>query len=669
MFEFKFAKKYLLPEKGSFSASLMGVLSTLVIALVIWLVTIFLTITGAMENNWIKKLTSLNAPIRIHPTNNYYGSYYYQIDSFCQASNFSLKTIREKLQCDKTDPYNDQIDEELPIYFPLPNKCEKTPIDPVRDLFASLKKVSQNEKFLYADDYEVCPTMFKQRLNEDADVSFVKPSRESFISQMNFVTSIPSESPQIQSLINAPRVQDLNNLLKIHKNDTKTLKSILSNINVEEFYSIANLWKMPFSLLPEKITLPAYARYENAKIVQIIIGSENNARSERLIKGRLIKSNESLCFLDAKTKTIICSQTPIHVSFPLKLSVNPLKSCQNERYFVSTTLFNHRLDGPIDLNYVRITKAKILYDFTNPPTISPPWAYLVKKSRHKKTLHLNQDSVLLPIHYAEKNSRIGDNAELCYSSSTSTAIQEQKCSVKVAGFYDPGMFNVGARCILADYNLVHQIYAANPNTSLDPIMSNGVQIWCPIKRVDAIVDNIRDQMSENGLSSYWRVVPYYEYEFAKDILRQFKSDRYLFILIGIIILMVACSNIISLLILIVNNKKKQIGILLSLGAKKSSIAAIFGVCAILIGVLSCAIGVALALVTLKNLNLILHCISSIFGSETFSIKLLSSTLPKKFSLCAIWPVFVMTPILSVLAAIIPAYKACKIEPSSILRSE
>ena len=669
MFEFKFAKKYLLPEKECLSASLMGLLSTLVIALVIWLVSVFLTVTSAIENNWIKKLTSLNAPIRIHPTNTYYSSYYYQIDSFCQASNFSLKTIREKLHCAKTDPYNDEVDEELPAYFPTYKEHQTDTADPVKDLFAVLKNVSKSEKFLYPYDYEVCPAMFKQRLYNNAELSGNNQQNNSFVSQLNFLISIPNESYHIQSLLTPPGLEDINNLLYSHSNDPDYLQSILANIDIKEFYSIANHWQLPFTLLPEKITLPAYALCTSTNIVKIVIGSDSLDKNSGLIKGRLVKSGDSLYFLDKVKRTDLSHHTPLIVNIPLRLSVNPLKSCKNKRYFVTSSLFNYSLDGPIKLKHVKITKAKIHYDFSCPPTITPPWAYLVKKSRHKKTLFMPDDSVLLPIHYADKSSHIGDQAEICYQNNTSTATQEQKKYVRIAGFYDPGMFNVGYRSILANYDLVHQIYTANPNTSLDPIMSNGIQIWCPIKNVDTIVSRIQQQIREQGLSKYWNVVPYYEYECAKGILQQFKSDRYLLILIGIIILMVACSNIVSLLILIVNNKKKQIGILLSLGAKKSSIAIIFSLCAILIGILSCLIGSILALITLKNLDLILHCISSICDPESFSLKLLRSTLPKKISLITIWPVFIITPILSVLAAVIPTYRACRIEPSTILRAE
>ena len=58
---------------------------------------------------------------------------------------------------------------------------------------------------------------------------------------------------------------------------------------------------------------------------------------------------------------------------------------------------------------------------------------------------------------------------------------------------------------------------------------------------------------------------------------------FLYVPIGLVVLLVACCNIISLLILLVNDKKKEIGILQAMGATKKSIALIFGLSGALIG--------------------------------------------------------------------------------------
>ena len=90
MFEFSVALKYLIPRKKQLSVSLIALLSVLVISLVVWLVLVFLSVTEGIERGWLQKLTTLNAPLRITPTQRYYSSYYYQIDSVSADSHYAL---------------------------------------------------------------------------------------------------------------------------------------------------------------------------------------------------------------------------------------------------------------------------------------------------------------------------------------------------------------------------------------------------------------------------------------------------------------------------------------------------------------------------------------------------------------------------------------------------
>ncbi|MCX6989569.1 MAG: ABC transporter permease, partial [Chlamydiae bacterium] len=77
MFELSVALKYLVPKKKQLSVTLIASMSVGVISLVVWLVLVFLSVTEGMEKNWLKKLTDLNAPLKITPTKKYFSSYYY----------------------------------------------------------------------------------------------------------------------------------------------------------------------------------------------------------------------------------------------------------------------------------------------------------------------------------------------------------------------------------------------------------------------------------------------------------------------------------------------------------------------------------------------------------------------------------------------------------------
>jgi lipoprotein-releasing system permease protein len=204
----------------------------------------------------------------------------------------------------------------------------------------------------------------------------------------------------------------------------------------------------------------------------------------------------------------------------------------------------------------------------------------------------------------------------------------------------------------------------------DKISTAGVQVWMDdLSATDSVKASIQKMLEEKQITSYFTVSSYKEYDFAKELLQQFQSDKYLFSLIAILIITVACCNIISLMVLLVNDKKKEIGILMSMGASKKHIALIFALCGIIMGTLGCLLGCLTAFFTLKHIDVIVKLLSIMQGHNAFSEAFFGSKLPDAMSLSAMTFVLIITPILALLAGLIPAIKACSLKPSSILRSE
>ena len=129
----------------------------------------------------------------------------------------------------------------------------------------------------------------------------------------------------------------------------------------------------------------------------------------------------------------------------------------------------------------------------------------------------------------------------------------------------------------------------------------------------------------------WRVETYQEFEFTKDLIQQLHSEKNLFTLISTVIIIVACSNIISMLIILVNDKKHEIGILRSMGATSLSIAAIFGICGIVMGTIGSIVGIIAALLTLHHLEYLVGLISGLQGYDLFNPVFYGETLPNEVS--------------------------------------
>ena len=488
MFELSIALKYLIPRKRQLSVSLIALLSVLVISLVVWLALIFLSVTEGMERNWLNKLTALNAPLRILPTDHYYNSYYYQIDAYSNASDFTYKNIGQKEGAPKSDPYAPLEDVELPPHFPQPERdAAGQLIDPVKRAYSVLEELSG----VVYQDFELSGALMRlQLLRQRGEVN-----TQSFLTQVSYVASLPDRSPNFASMLL-----------------TDSLEVVLPN------------------------------------------------------------------------------------------------------------------EGETGI-------------------------YLAKN-------------------YKESGVMVGDRGYLSYTSSTASALQEQRLPIVVAGFYDPGILSIGNRCIFAPPFVTELLNKSASSFHLDKRESNGILVWLnDLSHVRELKAEIEKRFAEKGIDAMWKVVTFHDYSFAKDLLLQFQSDKYLFSLITAIILLVACCNIISLLTLLVSDKKREIGILQAMGASPLSIALIFGLCGIVLGVVSSLIGGLCASWTLKHIDQIVTLLSLIQGREAFNAAFFGTSLPSQLSASALQFIFCVTPLLSLLAGLIPAIKACRLKPAEILRSQ
>ncbi|WMY97068.1 MAG: lipoprotein-releasing ABC transporter permease subunit LolE [Arsenophonus sp.] len=138
-------------------------------------------------------------------------------------------------------------------------------------------------------------------------------------------------------------------------------------------------------------------------------------------------------------------------------------------------------------------------------------------------------------------------------------------------------------------------------------------------------------------------------------------------LIMILIISVACFNIVSTLVMAVKDKTGNIAILKTFGANSSFIRNIFLCYGLLTGIFSCFIGVLIGILISLNLTSIIKYIENIFNysflsGEVYFIDFLPSVLYNK----DIFFIILTTLILSLLASCYPANQATKLSPARIL---
>ncbi len=511
MFELSLAFKYLIPRKRQLSASIISLLSIGVIALVVWLVIVFFSVTIGLERLWTEKMVALTAPLRVLPTEHYIDSYYFQVDAASLESDYTHKSLSEKLATQISDPYDPEIDPELPIGLPAPDLDENGELrDLVKLAFQAAATVGVPR------DYEITVANLKLEL--------IRPfSRDphTFLSQASFLLSFDPHNPDLHR-----------SLLPIEEEDRQNLQLQLS------------------------------------------------------LQGR-------------RSANILLEKSD---------------------------------DG-----------------------------YLLPKDGESY-------GVLIAQHFRDSGVKIGDRGYLSYHTPTASNIQEQRISIHVAGFYDPGIIGIGGKMVLIDKTITSLVRAGRKQQ--DDISTMGINVWIDdYRKADAAKEKINAELQRLGISKQWRVETYKEYEFTKVILQQLHSDRNLFSLIALIIILVACSNIITLLILLVNDKTKEIGVLRAMGATAGSIALIFGLCGLAMGIAGSLIGATLALLTLRFLNPIVDAMSALQGFDAFNATFYGETLPNALSGEALASVMVATALLSLFAALVPAVKAALLKPATVLRSE
>ena len=712
MFELSVACKYLIPRRRQLSVSIISLISVLVVALVVWLIVVFFSVTDGLEKNWVQKLTALTAPIRITPTEAYYHSYYYQIDAISEASNYSPKTIREKNDSGITDPYNPEIDEEIPPSWPTPDRnSDGTLKNLVKLVYASLNDI-QNVPGLHGQDFELTATHIRLHLLRNTTLLHANNvyggTAQSSLSYPAYLGNFENDNQHLGKTLLKVENHDLNNLLYLigiaHEDAIeethyekilftpdilqRRLKYFFDFVTIQQLKPRPSGWTIPRHLFPFGGQWDVCAILKDQQIVRLIVPLKVQElpflqqtleeQGLRVAPGRAVMKEGILSLTLNDEKTPI----PPHLMLTLaggspflaqldKTSIEHAKQVDDLIFDVNLSIQGYLFSGKVSYRGLEIAAA----DTHLLPSAEsfPLWIYQLRQPNGVTSFALPKDpdigeGIVLPKSFRDAGVMIGDRGSLSYLSPTASVLQEQQIPVYVSGFYDPGIIPIGGKFILASQETTSLIRSSHQQDDKSAI-TNGINVrFNRLDQANDVKAQLLEALKEKGINRYWNIETYREYEFTKEIMHELQSQKNLFMLIAIVIILVACSNIISMLIILVNDKKLEIGILRSMGASSKSIALIFGISGALIGVLGSAAGIIAAVLTLHYLDHLVGLLSMLQGHDMFSANLYGQTLPHELSFEALSFVLIATMCISLLAGIVPAIKACLLKPSHILRA-
>lgn len=711
MFELSVACKYLIPRWRQLSVSIISLISVLVIALVVWLIVVFFSVTDGLEKNWVQKLTALTAPVRLTPTDAYYHSYYYLVDSISESSNYSLKTLGEKRKAPSSNPYDPAKDEEIPSSWPAPDlDAEGKLKDPVKLAFGALDEI-KNVKGLQSQDFELTATHIQLNLLRPTTLfhssNVYGGTTQSSLSYPAYLGNFDSNNRTLENTLLPLQEKDFNNMFSMigiappkqaEGQEEKTffepmllakrLKAFFESVEIQELKTRAAGWTIPRRLTPEQATWSVCAVFKEHDIVRVVVPQKASACTQ-LRKGleeQGLTVEEGEAVLNNRVVTIRLANRAEHIlppRFTLTLAGGSSFSAQLDRNSIESprvaeeVLFNveipvqgQRLQGKVPFRGLEIAKVQQLP--LNEDS-SPWWIYKSMAAEGKNLYVLPKDpelgeGIALPKSFRDAGVLIGDRGSLSYYSPTPSILQELQIPIYVAGFYDQGIIPIGGKYILANQEITSLIRASHQQDD-KTAMTNGINVrFDHLAQANDVKAQVLAALKRKGVNSYWNVETYREYEFTKEIMRELQSQKNLFMLIAVVIILVACSNIISMLIILVNDKKAEIGILRSMGASSKSIALIFGSAGAIIGVVGSAAGILASILTLRYLNVLVGLLSSLQGHDMFSANLYGQVLPHELSYEALSFVLLATVCISLLAGIVPAIKACLLRPTHILRS-
>jgi lipoprotein-releasing system permease protein len=228
---------------------------------------------------------------------------------------------------------------------------------------------------------------------------------------------------------------------------------------------------------------------------------------------------------------------------------------------------------------------------------------------------------------------------------------------KVVGLFESGMFEY-------DSNLAFiSIHSAQKFFAMKGVVS-GIEIRVEdIEKADHVAERIQDSLG----------FPYYARDWMrmnKNLFSALRLEKVVMFIILVLIILVAAFNIISTLFMVVMEKTKEIAILKSMGATRSSIMKIFSYQGLIIGITGTMIGCVGGFTIVPNLNEIVGFIEKIFGFTAFpSDVYYLNKLPSEIQYLDSFLIIIFSIVICFLASLYPAWRASRLDPVEGLRYE
>ncbi len=227
----------------------------------------------------------------------------------------------------------------------------------------------------------------------------------------------------------------------------------------------------------------------------------------------------------------------------------------------------------------------------------------------------------------------------------------------VVGFFESGMFEYDSSLAFISISSAQKFFAMKGKAS-------GIEIRVEdIEQADQVAAEIQRSLGFPYVARDWM-------QQNKNLFSALRLEKIVMFIILILIILVAAFNIVSTLFMVVMEKNKEIAILKSMGASRSSIMKIFSYQGLIIGVTGTMVGCVGGFAIVPNLNEIIGFIENIFGITAFpSDVYYLNRFPSEIQYFDSLLIVVFSIVICFVASLYPAWRAARLDPIEGLRYE
>jgi lipoprotein-releasing system permease protein len=231
--------------------------------------------------------------------------------------------------------------------------------------------------------------------------------------------------------------------------------------------------------------------------------------------------------------------------------------------------------------------------------------------------------------------------------------------MKFIGTFDVGMNDYNSSFVFVKLSAAKSMFGLGKNVNeIDIFVDDPNNSSKYIEKISSIVS----EFDENYISSDWESI-------NENFLSAIKMQKIVMMIVFCLVILIATFSSIACIITMVQRKNKEIAILKTIGFSNFEVMKIFLICGQIIGIIGVILGVALGLLVASNVTPIVSFIENILGLKMAVGMYGLESIPCVIDYYEVTSICVVAYLMTFISAIYPAFKASRIDPTSVLRYE